>query len=437
MLPPEEFCFQNPPIGPPWYPAQYRDQETMLYSIDYYVDCRLDRKCRRKLANSTDLAGAPEFFQRIEAWDMLSDLCDGANILVNKRAYEKARVLLDRFFDGLELVLNFDDLSFISMFWRICLQLRGIEHRWQESEVLHRLFFAKLIGLILGQDPKGTHPLFVIASSMANVSKKDFKDTLRICYFKTVDTLLAIIGDDNSTVLHLLCLYYDLFHWGDRTHMQKDNLIKKLDVIRDRAYDSENEDAIITAEYNLAYAAHNVCGYYSVAMRHAENIFKRTSHMSFTERWTPAARAFFFSAKLLGSNYHFLGDLDEATSYLKEGIHKLDMAGNEHRIRACKLSSTLEIYFKEQKRFDEARREEARQKCLLDKIIGHNICLRCSRLGPNTHKMCGRCYMQLGQPKKPRKKRYRALGISKSQAKEIRATLLSWNLAAPLGLAVE
>jgi hypothetical protein len=213
--------------------------------------------------------------------------------------------------------------------------------------------------------------------------------------------------------------------------------MKKLDSIRDRAYDSGNEDAIITAEYNLAYAAHNVCGCYSVAMRHADNIFKRTSHMSFTENWTPAARAFFFAAKLLGSNYHFLGGLDRATSYLEEGIYKLEMAGNEHRIRACKLSSTLEIYFKEQKRFDKVRQEEVRQKCLLDQIIGPQICLRCMGLRPNTRKMCGRCYMQLGQPTKPRKKRYRAMGISKLQAKEIREVLLSWNLAAPLSFAVE
>lgn len=396
-----------------------------MCSIDHYVDSRLDGGCCRKIANNIDHSHPSDPFQRIEVWDTLSDLCDGANILVNKRAYGKARVLLAQFFNGLERIFSFDDLSLISMFWRICLQLRGIENRWQECEVLHKLFFAKLNNLILNLDPKGTHPLFVIASSMASISKTDFKDTLRVCFFKTVDTLLAIIGDGNSTVLHLLCLYYDHFHWGDRTHMQKDNLVRKLIAIRDRAHDSGDENAIITAEYNLAYAAHNICGNYSVAMCNADSLFRRTSHMFFTETWTPAARAFFFAAKLLSSNYRFLGDLDKATYYMEEGIHKLNMAGNEHRIRACKLSSILEIYFKEQKRFEEAHREEKRQKCLLEHIIGPHLCIRCDKLQQKTHKICGRCYMQLGQPKKPRKQRYRVLGISKSQAKDIRAALLS------------
>lgn len=429
LLPLEEFVFHRPQIEPPFSPNEYKHQETMLFKVDHYLDDIISLKGRKGTMSGASIAGPPSLFEQVEAWNALSDLCDGASLLLNRRGHGKAEASMDQFFSGLEQLFSLRNLSFMSIFWNICMQLRGIEHRWSESRNLHK-FFVKVQQLVSSRGGNNEHPLFVIASLMCEVKNGDFKDTLRICFFKTVNTLMAILGDNDPVVLHLLCTYYGHFHWEDKAYPQKHQLMQKLRDRTELALRSGCEEAIFTAQYSAAYAAYHVCGWRDEAIEFSREILRRVCSreipLTFTETWTPAARAFFFATKLLMWESRLEQEPQYFIRFAEYAISKFESGGSEHCIRAYTLSASLETHYQKQGRWEDVLREQDRMRRLLNKVSGYQICLHCRErerswveylqknpcVEVGVHPkltMCVRCYMALGNLPRRRKKRYKGI----------------------------
>ncbi|KAF1837265.1 hypothetical protein BDW02DRAFT_628178 [Decorospora gaudefroyi] len=430
MLPAEELIFYRAQIGPPFSPHEYKPQEEMLFKIDHYLDKAMDPKSRRPA----------DLFQQIEAWDTLVDLCEGASLLLDRRGHGKAQVSMDQFFDRFESMFHLDDLSFVVTLWQICVRLRGIEHRWPDSKMPHK-FFVKIQELVrhgrhaTEHYDTDQHPLFVIASSLCKVKDADFKDTLRICFFKTIKTLMAILGPGHSVVLRLLCIYYAQFHWTDKAYPHKNELMTMLKNKINIALQSDNEDEIFSSYHHAAYAAYHVCGSLEQGCDYAREILLRVSKrehgipLRFNATWTPIARALFLAVKLLHSKYRVRQQEEETTHYttypLEYAITRFETGGSEHHIRACTLSASLAKYYTRQGWTESAAREQDRTKRLLGRVAGQQICLLCeerkrswaefleknvrARAWKQPHLKCARCYMEEGHPALRRKKRYRGL----------------------------
>jgi len=400
----EDFVMGVREVDRPMTPGEFKSQVTVLTCLDRFVRGVFDTGAHGWTKDTVNTIGPQRLAQRADIWDTLSDLCYGASVLVERRFIGKANICLERFLSGVETSFALQDPSFIALLWRICLQLRGVEHRWPQSQILHK-FFERLKLLVRLHHGDSTHDLFQLAEALCNVRKEDFQETLRIGYLKSINVLADQVGDDHPTVLHMASVYYH--YWRPDHDSVKYSLIQKLSSEWHTACDSGDETVIITALHNLTYAAQYVCDWPLVAFQEGSDLFKRTSSLEFHGPWDSTARALTYSAKLVSAFYQQYREYDWCQWHMRTAINKLETGSSDHKIRAILLSSTLEKWQKRWGRHQEAESEQARRVRLYQEIDGPEVCLRC--IQRNT--LCQRCKRKLGIHKRNQKKKAKSVDL--------------------------
>lgn len=404
----EDFVMSVREVDRPMTPEKFQSQITMLTCIDRFVRGVFDTGAHGWANDTANTIGPRRLAQQAKIWDSLSDLCYGASVLVERRSIGKANICLERFLSSVETSFALQDPSFIALFWRICLQLRGIEHRWPQSQILHK-FFERLKLLVRFHQGDTTHDLFQLTDALCSVWKEDFQETLRIGYFKSIKVLADQVGDDHPTVLHMASVYYH--YWPSDHNSTRHGLILKLSGNWHSACDSGDGTAITTALHNLVHAAQYVCDWPDLAFQEGRDLFRRTSSLDFHGPWDSTARALAYSAKVVSTSYRKRGDYGQCQSHMLAAIEKLQAGSSDHIIRAILLSSTLEKWQKGWGRHEEAKFERARQVKLLEKIDGPEVCLQCMQ----RNKLCQRCYRQgiqkNNRKKEKKKKKAKSVGL--------------------------
>lgn len=389
-------------VDRPMTPGRFQSQITMITCVDRFVRGVFDAGAHGWTDDTADTAGPETLAQQAKVWDSLSDLCYGASVLVQRRLIGKANVCLERFLSRVERSFDLQDPSLVALFWRICLQLRGIEHRWPQSQILDR-FFEKLKSLVQSRYGHSTHDLFQLVDALCNVWKEDFEETLRVGYLKSIDIFANQVGDDQPTVLHMASVYYH--YWPPGNESVKHSLILKLSGSWHDACDSGDETEITTALHNLVYAQY-AYKLPHLTIQEGRDLFNRTSSLEFRGPWDITARALAYSAKVVSTFYKERGDYSQCQSHMLTAIENLELGSSDHQIRAMLLSSTLEKWQKKWGWHRDAEFEQARQVGLLIKINGPEVCLRCVQ----RNKLCQRCARQ-GIQKKGRKKKKKVKSV--------------------------
>jgi hypothetical protein len=160
-------------------------------------------------------------------------------------------------------------------FWRICLEMRGIDTRGSHFRVLNRLFAClfKTISEHCGKE----HLLVLLMISLREVSPEKLKNTLRIGYCKSIRVLNKIIRDENAIVLHMWSVY---FRYWDRQYLDAGAFLYKFQhVWKKTRYRCGDYNAVtaITIDYYHIYAVYYVCKQMELARTMAMYLFMRTA----------------------------------------------------------------------------------------------------------------------------------------------------------------
>lgn len=190
----------RPSISYPLRFERYRPQEAILHSVDEYVRSTFDQfgmKWRSGYLGFVRSEGDVDRQDRSQLpnWQLHSDQTYGASTLINAGLHGQAQKTLDQFYSGVKDAVAVQDPSIMVKFWRICLELRGIDGRGRYNAL--DTFLAVLEEASIDQfGPQ--QPLSRLITSLRQVAPWDFKDTLRIGFDMTLQTMVPLIGDENA-----------------------------------------------------------------------------------------------------------------------------------------------------------------------------------------------------------------------------------------------
>ncbi|KAF4622690.1 hypothetical protein G7Y89_g14336 [Cudoniella acicularis] len=217
-------------------------------------------------------------------WQLLEDRCYGASILIKTSSYGKAEVSLTQFFEGLQQVANIQGPSILVKFWRICLELRGLDGMNPRLRAVSR--FLTMLQKEFSEHHGMEHPLFHLATMLGQVSPEDFKDTLRIGYVKTIKELQGMIGNENAIALHMWSVY---FRYWDTQDLQKEVFFAKFQYLLSHFSKNcrDRQSKTLTAiYYYYIYAAYYICEQPVLAQGMARYMLEDMGPLGPNPHWT-------------------------------------------------------------------------------------------------------------------------------------------------------
>lgn len=378
----EEFLFKSESkVRLPESLTMYPHQEQVLVAVDRYVRSILDPGSARAWTVSLTGLDPPEgSVSEADMWQLLSDQCYGASRLVQENRPGKAEITLRQFFIGLkQAAQNPRDPWFLIKIWRICLYLRSIDSRAPQLQALNRFFSGLLESL-----PKrhGEYwPTILLVESLSKVEPIDFKDTLRIGYYKAILTMEGLIGDETVTTLHMRSVYYK--YW-DKQYLHPATFVRKFQHLWGKTHDKHCllDPRNLAVEYNYTYAVTYVCGEEVkrvMAEKMAQSLLERVlGSLGDTDSpdWSFVMQAFSFASRIVADFHRERGVLDGYRYYMENAIKKLQKGDRECQTRAAQLSHTLAKWLKKWTKEEEAQREMQRTELILSNILGVEMACR-------------------------------------------------------------
>ena len=381
-------------LGEQLAPKRYKTQEEILVWVDNYLSGMFDPRNQGWTADVFGFINPKHnTANQMDTWQILSDRCYGVSVLIQSGSPGKARVSLDHFLEGLEQIAKYRDPSIVAKFWRICLQLRGVDGSYPRLQALKR-FFMKLQELFLAYQGK-QHPLTLLVRLLSQVSPEDFKGTLRIGYFKTLKRLSELIGDENATVLHMWSVYYK--YW-DKQYLQKETLFKKLKNVREQATKicERGSSSRIAMDHFFIYTCHYVCERVELTKSTAFDLIQSIKSTDILLHWNLSTQAFALASKLLAEDYRKRNCQEGCLLCMERTINILQDGDRECRIRAAMLSGTLSKWLTEWEMDQDAQWQRLRTALILETISGS-----CGRCRPNI--ICQKCAVRRGIKPRERK----------------------------------
>lgn len=350
--------------------ARFKPQETVIYSIDTYLGAMFDVKSKGWSADNLGFVDANgSGTNQTSMWQLLSDQCYGASTLIQSRAPAKAQTSLYEFFEGLDRVTYERDPSIMVKFWRICLELRGLEQRGLQSYGLQsplKLFFQKL--LLLFSEQHGTkNSLYLLVKALTQVPQEDFKDTLRIGYYKSINKLENMIGNDNAIVLHQRSVF---FKYWDKQYLKKEEFLQKFDSLWKRVTDNctKGSTPYILAYYYYIYAAYYICNKPVLAEGMCRNLLEDTKDQELGPNFTLSTQAIAFVSKLVAVFHRENNEKVSCHEVIDSIIGRLEKGGRECRTRAAMLSNLLARWLREWQNYHGAEQEKLRMNRIMQTI---------------------------------------------------------------------
>lgn len=381
-------------LGEQLAPKRYKTQEEILACMDNYLSGMFDPRSQGWTADVFGFINPKSnTANQMDTWQILSDRCYGVSVLIQSGSPGKARVSLDHFLKGLEQIAKFQDPSIVVKFWRICLQLRGVDGSYPHLQALKRFFMKlqELFPVYQGEQ----HPLTLLVRLLSQVSPEDFKDTLRIGYFKTLKRLSELIGDENATVLHMWSVYYK--YW-DKQYLRKETLFEKLKNVREQATKicDRGSSPRIAVDHFFIYASYYVCENVELTESTALDLIHSIKSIDILLHWNLTTQAFALASKLLAEGYRKRNCQAGCLLCMRSTIKILQDGDRECHIRAAMLSGTLSKWLTEWKDDQGAQEQRLTTARILETISGS-----CGRCRPNI--ICQKCAVRRGIKPRERK----------------------------------
>lgn len=330
-----------PTIDYPISFERYRNQEQIIYSIDRYVHGIFDGRGSGWTANLTDFVNSGARSSKIKEWQFLADQSYGASTLVNAKLPDQASKTLDQCLGGIKMAASHQDPSLMMKFWRICLEMRGIDGRGRRFNAVERLFsgleetFSETFG--------SESALSILIKSLRQVSSEDFKNTVRIGFEKTLRTMVLLTGDENAMILHMWSHY---FKYWDVQFLSRPTFLLKFDLVWHKIHDKHRlgSEPAIAISYYYTYAVYYLGDSRELGEEMIRQLFIQTTRYLQSQqalRWTLPTLAFAFSAKIQATIERQYGRLDFCRAALNFAIETLMVGDRECRTRAMMLGQIL------------------------------------------------------------------------------------------------
>ncbi|PLB46651.1 hypothetical protein P170DRAFT_427951 [Aspergillus steynii IBT 23096] len=327
---------------------RYIHQERLLYSIDRFLHGIFDRRSPRGWsADLIDFIPPSGIESQGPLWQLISDNCFAISRLVRSNKKDMAEATLQETLNRLTEICRHGDPYFMVKFWRVCLFLRVIDRHCPELEGLSKLLSTLEQGFLEHQQKsREDHPLLVTVQALRNTHEDDFKDTLRIGYFKAIRTMADLnpYSDKNGVTLHMICVYFKYF---DKQFVDKIGVLQKLHETWSMVTDQDSHIsslAVISASYYWCYAARYIkkcfaCAYEAASrlLEDSKVLIVGTSQLS----WTFPALVFTFASTVVANQALKNDDFGTYYATLDYAILALEGSDRECCTQASLLSKSL------------------------------------------------------------------------------------------------